>query len=168
MSFDPISLMTIAKFAAAAGSVTSAVGEMQAAQYNAAVAERNAKRLDDNAKQVAMAAQQQTQDMADEALAEKGASQAADAASGVDLFSGSSLLQRAALDRLARRDAVRTMDSARTDIWQLQQDAADMRSTAKQARKQGKIDLFGNLAGGFASFMSDSTAISKAKLDLLK
>lgn len=168
MSFDPISLMTIAKFASAAGSVATAVGGMNAASYNAAVAERNAKRLDENAKRVAELAQAETQDMAEEALAEKGAAEAAGAASGVDLFSGSSLLQRAALDRLARRDAVRTMDSARTDIWQLQQDAADMRSTAKQARKQGKIDLFGNLAGGFTSFMSDSTAISKAKLDLLK
>jgi hypothetical protein len=168
MAFDPITLMTIAKFASVAGSAVTAVGNLNASSYNAAVAERNAKRLDDNAKRVAETAQQQTQHDAEAAAQEKGSALAAASASGVDLFSGSSLLQTAALDRLARRDANRTMDSARTDIWQLQQDATDLRNTAKQTRKMGRIQLFSDIGTGFSSFMSDSTAINKAKLDLLK
>lgn len=168
MSFDPISLLTIGKFIGVAATGASAIGNLQASQYNAAVAERNAVLMDQNAKRLAEKAQQDVQDLGEQQAAEKGQMLAEMGASGFDIASGSTALQRAALDRLARRDAQRTAVEGGNDVRQAQQSAADYRSSALQQKKAGKMQLFGDLAGGFDSYISSSTAIAKAKLDLLK
>jgi len=167
MSFDPITLMTVGKFVGVGASIVSAVGNMSTANYNAAVAERNAKQMDENARQLAIKAQQDQQDIAEQQAQEKGAIIAEMGASGFDLSSGSSALQRIALDRLAQRDQRRTAIEGGNEVKQAQQAAADYRAQRKNAKRMGMFQLFSDLGAGFDSYISSSTSIAKAKIDLL-
>lgn len=166
MSIDPLTLATIGKVIAGVSTVVGAVGNLSASQYNAAVSERNAKAMDENAKRLAEKAQQDIVDSGNSAAMEKGQILAAAGASGIDALTGSSSLQMAALKRLAQRDATRIAQGSTTDINAAKQGAADLRFQASQTRKGGMLNLFGDLAGGLHSYISDSLAIKKAQMAL--
>lgn len=168
MGFDPISLMTIGKFIGVASSVVGAVSGIQASNAQAAVAERNSIVMAENARKLAEQNQQNNMDLADQQAAEKGQALAEMGASGLDAATGSSALQSAALARLARRDQNRTAVEGTNNVEQAKQGAADFHNQALQTKQAGRMQLFGNIAGGFDSYISSSTAIAKAKLDLLK
>lgn len=162
MSFDPFTLAGLAKVVGAAGSVVSALGNMQAANYQAAVAERNRILFEENARAEIEQSQREQADWSESARGQLGAL-AAEAAAGGGTRAGSPLLQQKGAEGLARRDATRIREEGvvRADVQF--QAAADAGAQAQMARSQSQFALFGGGLGALDSYIGGATRIRRMK-----
>ena len=135
-------LSIIGTVVSAVGGVVGTMAQMQAASYQAAVAERNAQIMEQNARREVDRAQVETQDQSELAREQIGQVIAAQSASGISLQSGSPLVRRRGLQRLAERDAVRIRSDANVQAERFQQQSADYQGQAGMARSRGRMSLF--------------------------
>lgn len=158
-----MSLPVIGMVISGVGTVVSAVSGMQAANYNAAVADRNAQLAERNKVEAIAASQREAQERGLAAKQEIGSLEALMGASGFDLNSGTNLLRRRSLRTLTQQDQMNAREDGNAQAKGFAQQAADFRSESKQTKSSKTFGLFGALATGATSILSDANALRKAR-----
>lgn len=149
-------LAGIAPVLAAVGSVVSGVGTFVAAHNNAVVQQYNAEVADRNAQaaRVDAAAKQQEQDFKNRALL--GSQFAGQAASNIDVGSGSPVVTRMNARELARLDALNIHQAGEVN-------ATNFETKAQGFRLQAGADESAGAFGLLSGFLNAGTAITNAK-----
>lgn len=141
-------------FIMAAGTAFSAISQYQAGKYQAAVASKNAEIMDKRASDENFAMAEDMQGRDQEASAQIAELVAEQAASGVDINSGTALLRRRSLQNLASRDRSRLARQKETQLLNNKQSAAGLRAEAAAAKQGATMSLVGGLLETPASYLS--------------
>ena len=138
------------------GTVVSGASSFMAASANANMAEYNARVADDNAKRSIERSQleQQDQDYQTKALIGEQLSQ--QAASGVDVGSGSTKYTRMAAKELGRRDALNVRQAGELEAHDYKTQAVSNRMQASAYKTGGAMNLLG-------SFLDVGSVIGKSQ-----
>lgn len=141
------------------GTVVGTFGQISANNARARMAEENARRADENAKRTSDQYQEEQRQQDAERAAALGELEAGQAASGLSTLSGSFASVRRRARQLGRLDAQTLRERGQTDIVNIQNQAADFRNEAKDARRGnlfaflgGATQLGSTLLGGSQSY----------------
>lgn len=146
----------LATILSAVGSVVTGVATFQSARANAAISEMNADIADENARRAITRSQveQEQQDLMTRGLL--GEQVAAQAASGVNVGTGSPRFTRIAARELGRLDALNVRQAGELEGYNYRTQAAGARAQASADRRGG---AFGLLSG----FLGAGSAITNAR-----
>lgn len=140
----------IAGILSATSSVITGVTGLMSAQSNANIMEMNAQVADENSRRAIERAQVAQQDQDIQTRFMLGEQIAAQAASGVDVGTGSPQYARMSARQLGRLDALKVRQSGELESYGFKVDAASGRAQAKAERMGGAFGLLGSFieAGG--------------------
>lgn len=138
------------------GAMSASAAQQQQSLNNAAIAEQNASQAMFEANVGA-----QEQDFA--ARQELGDLIAASGASGLNLGSGSTFLQRKSKEELAAKDRARIVHSGEIEKINLQNQADDFAAEASAASRSSFFDLLGGGIDIGSSLVSGATGVTKKK-----
>jgi hypothetical protein len=145
------------------GTVAGMASAMSQASYNSKVAENNAIIADQNAQEAILDSQKEAQQRGLAAQAEMGDLLANQAASGLNLGSGSYALARKSQAELAARDTEIVTADGRRRAENYQQQATDFRSEAAQQKAAGRWSIIEGGLGIASSAVSGATRVNKIK-----
>ena len=130
---------------ATASTAVGALGAIQAGNYQAAVAKNNAEIAMENAGREADAAQQRQIRSDREYAAQVGEQLATQAASGLDVLGRTQLATRRLTEQTGRGAAKDIRLEGQNTAQRFQQDAANFRAEASQAKKQAAFSAIGSV-----------------------
>lgn len=145
----PIAALAIASMVA--GTVVSAVGQIQAGNYANAIARQNARNLTSAARDAVDRGEVASGRQGQETRRLMGAQRAAGAASGIDLSSGSALDILVATAGIGEQDAQTIRNNAAREAWGYRTQAAEQVAQGKLAKRQGLFGAGSTLLTGLSS-----------------
>ena len=168
MGISTATLAYVAIGASAVGAGVSAYGSIEASQaqaasarYNAEIAQQNAGIADRNATMVGQAGEQQAAVVQQKTRSEVGAIEASQAASNVDVNTGSAVDVRSSAAALGELNALTVRSNAAKEAYGYQTQAVGYENEAKLNYAQGEADVTageigaaGSLIGGIGSSAS--------------
>lgn len=128
----------------AASSAITGIASFMSAQSNAAIMEMNAQVADENSRRAIERAQVSQQDQDIQTRFLLGEQAAAQAASGIDVGTGSSKFARVSARQLGRLDALKVRQSGELESYNFKVDAASGRAQAQAERTGGALGLLGS------------------------
>lgn len=156
-------LPVISAVVTAAGVGYSAYSANQAANYQAAVAKQNAKVAENNAIHAVNEAAVNARDKDQENKAIIGQLLADQAASGLNLGSGSFALQRKSAEELSARDRQRTIYAGAVTANRYRQQGADFEAQAKLSKMEARNAAISGVLGVGGSLLSSAGKIQAQK-----
>jgi len=142
------------------GAIVTGAATFAAASNNAAIQEMNAEIADDNAKRALerAAIEQQESDFRTRGLL--GEQLAQQAASGVDIGSGSPKYTRIAARELGRLDALNIRQAGELEAYNYRTQSVNFRANAAGARAEGAFGLLGGFLNA-GSALTNATPVAK-------
>lgn len=135
------------------GAVASGVGTIYSGLYSAQVAKNNAKVAEQNADYARKAGQQQAEEESMKGAQKVGAVKAAQAASGVDVNSGSALDTQIGQREVDKLDTETILNNAELQAYGYTTQAQNFKAQASQ-------DAIGGVIGGIGTLASKASAVN--------
>lgn len=139
------------------GAVVSGITAVQAGNYQAAVARNNAIVAEENAARASEAAQRNQQQSDLELAAFVGQQEALQSASGLNSQGRSQVLTRRRTRNIGRQDALNIIEGGQAEVRNFQQQAANFRGEAREARRSGWMNALSAGIGGMQSLVGGSS-----------
>lgn len=159
-----LALTAVSAVVGTVGAIRSANAQADAAKYNASIAQQNQQIAQQNATLAAQAGEQQAAVQEQKTRATIGAITAGQAASGVDINSGSAVDVRSSAAELGELNAITIRSNAAKEAYGYQTNATGFqnqatldKSSAANASTAGEIGATSTLLGGFGSAASNYT-----------
>lgn len=137
----------------AIGSISKGMSESNAASYNAQVSTNNAKIAKQNASYAAQEGEQREAMQQQKTRAEVAAIKANQAASGVDVNSGSALDVRSSAAETGQLNAITLKSNAIRQAYGFQTEATNDMAQASLDKSEAKSDMLGGIIGGATTFL---------------
>lgn len=128
-------------FMAIAGTAIQGISNFQQGRYQSQVAKNNARIAEENADRASYASQVEQMRADREAMAERGALTASQAASGLDVLGRSQAAARGNLARIRNEQAFDIRQQGLFDVQNLQQEQANFLGEARAAKTQAWMGL---------------------------
>lgn len=135
------------------GSISKGISESNAASYNAQVATNNAKIAKQNAAYAAQEGEQREAMQQQKTRAEVAAIKSNQAASGVDVNSGSALDVRSSAAETGQLNAITLKSNAIRQAYGFQTEATNDMAQAALDKSEASADMFGGVIGGATSLI---------------
>lgn len=153
--------LTIAALSAqGAAGLFGAVSSLQEGEYQAEIAEYNARVAENEATRTRMAGTDEELRHREQVASFKATQKATQAASGVDVDSGSALQIREDTDLLGELDALRIRSNTDQRVEGLQTQAQFARDEGRAAKKSSRFKAFTSLLGSAGSGLSTGASLS--------
>lgn len=160
MGIDPATLAIISSVVSGVGAIAQGQAAKSSANYNAALAENNAKIASQNATWAAQSGEQKVAQRQSKTRAEAAAIATNQAASGIDIGSGSALDVKTSAAQLGELNAINIRSDAARQAYGFQTEQASDLAQASLDRAQGKNAENAGLIGGATSFLGGASEAS--------
>ena len=161
-------LTKLATAAKVGGGIVSTIGSIASANFNADIAEQNQKLAEENAERIRQQAAVHAQEQDVAARGEIGAIIASAGASGLNLGTGSKLLQRRSAEELAAKDRGFTIFRGEMDAHTEEKRAADFATQSSLASQQGVFAGVGGLLDVGTSLVSGASRVNRIRATTIR